>query len=100
MTNKITQVEVKTVSGPHRSPLFCPLAILLCCAAIGPNGNAQQGDNAPSSIAAFADFNSDGKIDVVVTGPPGAVMWLGNGDGTFGNGVGLTSPNGTTCVSV
>ena len=30
-----------------------------------------------------ADFNSDGKLDLVTAGSSGVSVWLGNGDGTF-----------------
>jgi hypothetical protein len=38
----------------------------------------------PDSVA-VADFNGDGKLDVVVASPPDGTIWvlLGNGDGTF-----------------
>src|SRR4030095_8021205 len=50
------------------------------------------------TAVATADFNGDGKLDAVATGPT-ADVWLGNGDGTlrdpapFATGV---SPSGVT----
>jgi uncharacterized repeat protein (TIGR01451 family) len=38
-------------------------------------------------LFAAADFNRDGKTDLVVAGPEGLHVLLGNGDGTFRNGV-------------
>jgi hypothetical protein len=37
-----------------------------------------------------ADFNGDGKLDLVVTGSQCTKIFLGNGDGTFGGGVSIT----------
>lgn len=35
------------------------------------------------SVLAVADFNRDAKCDLLVHGPPGTLVLLGNGDGTF-----------------
>src|SRR5579863_8626218 len=100
MANQITQVEVKTLSCLHRSPLSCALAITLCWTGSAATANAQQGDSWPSSVAAFVDFNGDGKLDAVVVGGGGAVVGFGNGDGTFVPTVPLSGSNGNNCLSV
>ena len=41
--------------------------------------------SAPTGVA-VADFNHDGRLDVVFAIPGAAVVYLGNGDGTFGAG--------------
>jgi hypothetical protein len=46
----------------------------------------------PDSIAA-ADFNNDGKVDLVVGGIGGIGVFLGNGDGTFQTPVGTVASN-------
>jgi hypothetical protein len=51
----------------------------------------------PKSIAA-ADFNNDGKIDLVVGGTGGIGIFLGNGDGTFQTPVGTVASNSALAV--
>lgn len=47
-----------------------------------------------ASLAA-ADLNCDGNLDIVATGPGlGAVVWLGNGDGTFRTAVQYSNTGG------
>jgi hypothetical protein len=46
--------------------------------------------SAPTSVA-VADFNRDGKLDVVFAIAGAAVVYLGNGDGTFGAGITVSS---------
>jgi hypothetical protein len=46
----------------------------------------QQSTRSWNDGAVTADFNGDGKLDLVVTGPHSSIR-LGNGDGTFGNPV-------------
>jgi hypothetical protein len=76
------------------------IATALCFVAFIPVACAQRGDNFPSSIAAFADFNGDGKMDVVFLAQPGAAMEFGNGDGTFGpGGAAFDSPTRNACGS-
>jgi hypothetical protein len=66
------------------------------------------GGNEPSAIAT-ADFNGDGKLDLVVTnfggggGVPNVVLLLGNGNGTFKNPIAIvteTFPNLPLYVAV
>ena len=47
-------------------------------------------DDASETMVA-ADFDSNGKLDLVVTAPPGAFLLSGNGDGTFQKGVPVSS---------
>jgi hypothetical protein len=44
----------------------------------------------PTGVS-VGDFNRDGKLDVVFAIPGGAVVYLGNGNGTFGAGTTFTS---------
>ena len=53
--------------------------------------------SAPTGVA-VADFNHDGRLDVVFAISGAAVVYLGNGDGTFGAGV--TFPSGGTNQNV
>jgi len=53
--------------------------------------------SAPTGVA-VADFNHDGKLDVVFAISGGAVVYLGNGNGTFG--AGATFSSGGTNESV
>ncbi len=46
--------------------------------------------SAPTGVT-VADFNRDGKLDVVFAISGGAVVYLGNGDGTFGAGITVSS---------
>ena len=47
-----------------------------------------------ANFLAAADFNSDGKLDLVVTFSTGLRIFLGNGDGTFSKFADLTTPDG------
>ncbi|WP_456687118.1 FG-GAP repeat domain-containing protein, partial [Bradyrhizobium sp. P5_C11_2] len=45
------------------------------------------------SIRAFADFNGDGKADVIMSNNIGTSLLLGNGDGSFGSPVATDASN-------
>jgi len=67
----------------------------------GPVASQPAGD---FTWAAVADFNGDGKLDVVETtfrpAQSGAVyLWLGKGDGTFGSVTAIPLTNGTSFVT-
>src|ERR1017187_3308160 len=69
--------------GPPFS--FCPAAASYCGAALGnSNANALQ----------VADWNRDGKPDLLVVGYEGMTALVGNGDGTFRVSQWLPAPAG------
>jgi hypothetical protein len=49
---------------------------------------------------ALADFNGDGKIDMAVSGGSGALVFLGNGDGTFQPPTSLTGATGSGNIAI
>lgn len=51
----------------------------------------------PSSIA-VADFNVDGKLDIITVGSTGASVLIGNGDGTFKPHVDYAAAGGSVAV--
>ena len=58
-------------------------------------GVAQQG-SVTSLFSAAADFNGDGKADLLVSSAGGIAIYPGNGDGTFGTPASYASyPDGT-----
>jgi hypothetical protein len=60
-----------------------------------PLSNSSFGPN-----LATGDFNKDGKLDLVVSTGGTALIYLGNGDGTFSPGVGYTTINTDGFVTV
>ncbi len=44
-------------------------------------------------LVAVSDLNGDGRLDLAMAGSGGCGIWLGNGDGTFGAQIDLSSAN-------
>lgn len=53
-----------------------------------------------TSPALSADFNNDGKLDVIAAVGNTVYVLLGNGDGTFASGRGSSAPAGTTVTGI
>jgi len=53
-----------------------------------------------TSPALAADFNNDGKLDVVAAVGQTVYVLLGNGDGTFAEGRGTSAPAGTSVTGI
>jgi len=66
-----------------------------------PGGQTDDLGYSEGASIAVADLNGDSNLDVVATGPGiGAMVWLGNGDGSFQPGVPYTNTGGGSSALV
>ena len=91
-------VAILILIGPGPALAACPSASFQPLRTVGGQGVPGFAPN-PSSIAT-ADFNNDGKLDLVIADGFGFAVFLGNGGGSFVNSFGAGTSAGPHAVAV
>lgn len=88
-------LRVRPLTPLAAAILLTPAAHAQCPFAFGPVVSTTSGTSNERASAALGDLNGDGRLDVVLPFGSfiGALVHLGNGDGTFGAGTLLLAPD-------
>ena len=82
--------------------LVAPMMLLVVLSCVGCGGSGSSSSQSSPQDRKYvgqgqpwvADFNQDGKLDILTSGDSGVTMNLGRGDGTFHLGIPITVPPG------